>query len=239
MLVEGTSSAGRKRKRYLFLVSRFLLGVIPSFLAQRDWRLSKASSWPTRDAFIGASILTVRLARQRWIGSATATLRRNMTSQSNHLYTLGYEGFDIDAFVRRVRAAGVKAIVDVRELPLSRKKGFSKSSFREALARAGVAYFHTPALGCPKEIRDRYKVDGDWAAYTRAFLAYMATQDAAVHELVKFSTATTACLVCFEADHAICHRTFVARAARKLGGPSVLHLAARTALPDCDLRAVA
>lgn len=84
-------------------------------------------------------------------------------SKSSHLFTFGYEGLDIDAFVARVQGAGVQAIVDVRELPLSRKKGFSKSALRDALRAAGLDYFHVPALGCPKEIRTRYKVDGDWA----------------------------------------------------------------------------
>lgn len=162
-----------------------------------------------------------------------------MTGTSHHLYTLGYEGFDIDAFVARVRGAGIKTIVDVRELPLSRKKGFSKSAFSDALARAGVAYLHAPALGCPKDIRDRYKTDGDWSAYSKSFLAYIATQDATVRELVKLSRATTACLVCFEADFTMCHRTYVARAARKLGAPAAMHLTARTSLPDVGLRAVA
>lgn len=158
---------------------------------------------------------------------------------THHLYTFGYEGLDIDAFIARLRDAGIQTIVDVRELPLSRKKGFSKSSFSAALARAGAAYFHVPALGCPKPIRDRYKVDGNWAAYTRKFLAHIETQDAAVRELVKVSKATTACLVCFEADYTMCHRTYVARAARKLGGPAVTHLNARTAFADSGLLAVA
>lgn len=158
---------------------------------------------------------------------------------SPHLYTLGYEGLDIGAFIARALQAGVGTIVDVRELPLSRKKGFSKTSFSEALGVAGLAYLHAPALGCPKPVRDRYKADGDWSEYTRAFLAYLSTQDATVRELVKLSKATAACLVCFEADYTMCHRTFVARAARKLGGPSVMHLTARTTLPDSGLRSVA
>ena len=162
-----------------------------------------------------------------------------MTSSPTHLHTLGYEGLDIEAFVARVRAACVQTIVDVRELPLSRKKGFSKTPMREALAKADVAYLHAPALGCPKDIRDRYKADGDWAAYTQAFLAYIATQVATTRELVKLSKATTACLICFEADYTMCHRTYVARAARKHGGLPVLHLTARTAFPDSGLRAVA
>lgn len=155
------------------------------------------------------------------------------------LYTLGYEGLDIDAFAARLLAARVQTVVDVRELPLSRKKGFSKTSFRGALERAGIAYLHAPALGCPKPIRDRFKVDGDWPAYTAAFLTYLATQGSTVRELVKLSNTTSACLVCFEADYTMCHRTYVARAARTLGGPRVTHLTARTALPDGGLRAVA
>jgi hypothetical protein len=33
----------------------------------------------------------------------------------------------IEAFIPRLQAAQVKTVVDVRELPLSRKKGFSDS----------------------------------------------------------------------------------------------------------------
>lgn len=158
---------------------------------------------------------------------------------AHHLFTFGYEGLDISAFIARAQAAGVKTIVDVRELPLSRKKGFSKSSFREALAAAGIAYAHIPALGCPRVVRDRYKVDGDWAAYTRGFLAYLATQQPTVGELVKIAKATAACLVCFEADFTMCHRTFVARAARQRGGPAVTHLTSKTTFPDVGGQAAA
>lgn len=152
---------------------------------------------------------------------------------------MGYEGLDINAFINRLRDTGVQTIVDVRELPLSRKKGFSKTAFREALAQSGIAYFHVPALGCPKNVRDQYKTDNDWAIYTKSFLAYVETQEATVRELVKLSKTTKACLVCFEADFSMCHRTYVARAARKLGGPSVMHLSAKTIQADSGLRAVA
>lgn len=161
------------------------------------------------------------------------------TTTSPRLYTFGYEGLDIRSFIARARAAGVQTVVDVRQLPLSRKKGFSKSSFSEALAKSSIAYLHVPALGCPKVIRDRYKIDGDWPAYTKEFNAHLETQDAAVRELVKIARATTACLICFEADHTTCHRTYVARAARKRGGPSVMHLTFKATIADSSLRSVA
>lgn len=34
------------------------------------------------------------------------------------LFTLGYEGLTLDAFITRLQTAQVKTVVDVRELPL-------------------------------------------------------------------------------------------------------------------------
>jgi uncharacterized protein (DUF488 family) len=155
------------------------------------------------------------------------------------IFTLGYEGLTIEAFIARLQAAQVKTVVDVRELPLSRKKGFSKTAFCAALATYGIAYLHAPALGCPKPIRNQYKADGNWQTYTRDFLKYIKTQDASLRELVKISHVTQTCLVCFEADFSTCHRTYVARAARQLGGPTITHLTAKTALPDLGYQQVA
>lgn len=155
------------------------------------------------------------------------------------LYTFGYEGLDIDSYIARLMEFGIQTVVDVRELPLSRKKGFSKRAFEAALANEGIGYIHVPALGCPKQIRDRFKQDNNWAAYTKAFQAYLRTQGATVRDLVKMAKATTACLVCFEADFNFCHRTYVARAARNEGSLQVMHLLSRKAVPDLPLQAAA
>lgn len=156
------------------------------------------------------------------------------------LYTFGYEGLDIDAFISRLQVVGVKTIVDVRELPLSRKKGFSKTALAESLKRHGIAYFHAPALGCPKQIRNRYRMDGDWQTYARDFQRYLATQDNMVSQLAGMARSSIVCLICFEADFNFCHRSYVARAAMRLGsGLSVSHLTAKTVLPDQPVRLVA
>jgi len=148
------------------------------------------------------------------------------------LFTFGYEGLDIDTFVARLLEAGVQRIADVRELPLSRKRGFSKRAFRERLAAAGIGYEHLPELGCPKPIRDAYRANGDWTTYTSGFLAHLSSVPLAVKHLATLSREKTTCLTCFEADHNFCHRTFVARAVRAMGGPPVQHLGARTMIAD-------
>lgn len=44
------------------------------------------------------------------------------------LATIGYEGFEQSDFLNVLRDADVETLVDVRELPLSRKKGFEKDA---------------------------------------------------------------------------------------------------------------
>lgn len=152
------------------------------------------------------------------------------------LRTFGYEGLDVAQFIRRIRSAGVRTIVDVRELPLSRKPGFSKRAFAELLADAGIEYVHVPGLGCPKEIRDGYKEDGNWPKYEKAFCAYLATRKADVRELAQRATESASCLVCFEADFTRCHRRLVALAVARVSDLEVAHLTVKTVVPETRRR---
>lgn len=129
-----------------------------------------------------------------------------------NLYTLGYEGLTLDAFVQRLQALGVRRVVDVREVPISRKKGFSKTALRAALDEAGIAYTHMKPLGCPKPWRDYLKSGGHWAVYAQAFREHLATQSEALEDLVEIARAEPVGLLCFEADFRICHRSLVAKA---------------------------
>lgn len=156
-----------------------------------------------------------------------------------NLFTFGYEGLDIAGFIDGLHAASVRMVIDVRELPLSRKKGFSKTSFSQELAAQGIAYCHLPALGCPKPVRDRFRSDGDWPRYVRDFEVHLAKQQAAMEYLIRLARAAAACLVCFEADYSMCHRSYVARAAHSAGAPAIKHLRAKTKRPDQDLRMAA
>ena len=139
-----------------------------------------------------------------------------------NLYTAGYEGLTIDAFIARLKQAGIDRVLDVREYPLSRKKGFSKNAFARDLAAQGIAYEHNRSLGCPKPIRKQYKEDGDW------------------NELVCIAAQQRICMVCYEADARFCHRSLIAEAALELK-PSldIQHLPFKTTLFDDRLLSVA
>ena len=135
------------------------------------------------------------------------------------IHTAGYEGQTIDEFLARLHGSGIELVADVRELPLSRKRGFSKTALAAALAREGIDYLHVRALGCPKAIRDRYRRDHDWARYTDAFLDHLGRHEEAVTALAREAAGRRTVCLCFEADPARCHRTYVANAvAGRLGG---------------------
>ena len=111
-------------------------------------------------------------------------------------------------------------------MPLSRKRGFSKTGLAAALQQVGIRYSHVKVLGCPKPIRDRYRDDEDWSRYTRDFMRYLGAHANAINELRSTARHERFCLMCFEADFDRCHRTFVARAITGSVRRSVVHLTA-------------
>jgi uncharacterized protein (DUF488 family) len=141
------------------------------------------------------------------------------------LFTIGYEGRSPAEVIERLRDAGVERVVDVRELPLSRRKGFSKSVLATALERAGIAYEHVRALGNPKQNRDRYKrgdVDGGAQHYRRHL--HNGSQSALV-ALMESLAGSKTCLLCFEESHEVCHRSVIAGAvAERLPRVAIVHL---------------
>jgi uncharacterized protein (DUF488 family) len=157
----------------------------------------------------------------------------------SEIQTCGYEGLSVDEFVGRLVAAGTRTVIDVRANPLSRKPGLSKNALAKTLEAAGIAYVHAPKMGCPKSIRDRYKIDRNWATYTQGFLTYLSGQDEAIAEVAAIATRSKSCFVCFEADFNFCHRTFVARAVARLAAMKVTHLTAQKEISDQNILSAA
>ena len=124
---------------------------------------------------------------------------------------------------------GIEIVVDIRELPMSRKPGFSKKALASALNLSGFEYVHRVALGCPRPVRDRYRLDGDWKRYTEGFLQHLKMQEAAIAELSVLVTSSNCALLCYEADYNFCHRSMVANAIRDYCGARVQHIKASKA----------
>jgi uncharacterized protein (DUF488 family) len=67
------------------------------------------------------------------------------------LFTIGYEGATIDEFIAILFDWDIEHLIDVRDFPTSRKKGFSKNLLAESLNNYGIEYTHLKGLGDPKE----------------------------------------------------------------------------------------
>ena len=131
------------------------------------------------------------------------------------IFTIGYEGASLADFLERLKRAGVSTLVDVRELPLSRRRGFSKSQLAAQLERHGIRYVHKRELGAPREIRHELRETGDYRTYFARFNAYLRTQRDALERVVDECVGAVV-LMCFERDPAECHRSVVARELAKL-----------------------
>lgn len=132
------------------------------------------------------------------------------------LFTIGYEDHKTpDSLTAELLTAGVRRLVDVRELPISRRRGFAKRALGTALSEAGIAYEHDRALGNPKPSRDLYR-SGRQAEGERQYLAHLRNGSAvAVDALASRLDETPTCIMCFEADHASCHRALIVQELRE------------------------
>lgn len=127
------------------------------------------------------------------------------------MYTVGYEGSDVESLVRTLKNVGVQVLADVRELPLSRKKGLSKKGLETRLRREGIQYLHFRSLGDPKAGREAAR-SGNLREFERIFTAHMKTAEAqkGLADLLRVAKHQVACMLCFERCATHCHRSYIA-----------------------------
>lgn len=125
------------------------------------------------------------------------------------LSTLGYQGVDIERFVNFLARNEIEMLIDVRENPISRKKGFSKNVLKENVQNKGIGYIHFPGLGSKKELRAEYKQSNDWELFSSNYIKYLESKKDDIQELEKIVLENVCCLMCFEADHNYCHRGLI------------------------------
>ena len=137
------------------------------------------------------------------------------------VYTTGYEGREIGEFLEYINAHNIRRVVDVREIPLSRKKGFSKSVLRQRLAENDIDYIHIKALGSPTYLRKKVYQDKDFDYFFEKYEEHLETCRKELEELYEFVNEKSSCLLCFEKEHTNCHRSAVANRISKMNGTSL------------------
>lgn len=134
------------------------------------------------------------------------------------LYTVGYEGCDIEEFVEFLDSKKINLIADLRKNPVSRKRGFSKNRFAENLKKMDIDYIHIPALGMPREWRQKAK-EGlitrkkMFAEYDKKILPKCELE---LRDLLTLTKKHKVAVLCYEADASDCHRSFAAEQMKKM-----------------------
>lgn len=124
--------------------------------------------------------------------------------------TIGYEKRSPSELVETLQAAGVEQLIDIRQLPLSRRKGFSKTPLAAILAEAGIAYLHLRNAGNPF----RHSED---ANVLELYAGHLARSPEVVDEVWLAAIAKRSALMCLERDHTECHRSILAAALARRG----------------------
>jgi uncharacterized protein (DUF488 family) len=149
------------------------------------------------------------------------------TSTPPKLFTIGYARHTPTTLLDRLVANNVEVLIDVRELPLSRKAGFSKSALAKAAEHRGVEYRHFKSLGVPSRLRKERKLgEVDGREYLEAFRRILKTQSDVLFDALGAVEEKLCCLLCLEENPGECHRTVVAEELQRMrpGGLDVVNL---------------
>jgi uncharacterized protein (DUF488 family) len=133
-------------------------------------------------------------------------------TKAKKLFTIGYEQTPAKSMLDELERAGVKLLVDVRAVASSRRPGFSKSQLAAGLDERGISYLHLRGLGTPKDGRIAAR-SGNFDALHTIYAKHLKTPQAReeldeLSALVKKSGPV--CILCYERDHAHCHRQWIA-----------------------------
>jgi uncharacterized protein (DUF488 family) len=139
-------------------------------------------------------------------------------AQATIFHSLGYEKSESKDYLGRLQQHNVSVVVDVRDVPLSRKRGFSKNQLREALAEVGIEYIHIQTLGAPKELRDDLRSGGSWWNYVKQYTSrVLSRRGEDIEFLIDLARRERISLLCFEREPRECHRSLVAAEMVKRG----------------------
>lgn len=141
------------------------------------------------------------------------------TSEVMPVFTIGFTKKNAAQFFEKLRATGVKRVVDVRLNNSSQLAGFSKRDdlkyFLEKIL--GINYIEEPLLAPTQPLLDAYKKNGgQWEVYERAFLDLMCERK--IENKIDPAIVVGGCLLCSEDKPHHCHRRLVAEYLQKRWG---------------------
>ena len=140
---------------------------------------------------------------------ASRSKRKPCSPQADaHLavYTSGYEGKSVDAFLDSLLRHSIKGVIDVRRNAFSQKYGFSKVALHNLCNKVGIKYDHIPELGVASELRKDLSGEDAFAKLFDDYENNLPEQSDALSKASKIVKSRPTTLLCFEAASEQCHR---------------------------------
>src|SRR5688572_8666219 len=133
-------------------------------------------------------------------------------------YTVGYERTTLAGLIAALEKAGVKRVIDTRDVANSRRAGFSKKMLAASLDEHDIGYIHLRALGTPKAGREANRA-GRMDEFRKIYEASFQRPEAqlALLEAEELCRAQSTVLLCFCGDEKKCHRHRIAQALQDKG----------------------
>jgi uncharacterized protein (DUF488 family) len=153
--------------------------------------------------------------------------RRAYRRPSAHdaVYTIGYQGVSIDAFLNELLRSGITTLADVRNNPASRSFGFHKSTLSRLCGNVGIEYSGFPELGIPASNRADLKSVSHYESLFKRYRSDILKNKSGYLELLaKKVTDKSTALVCMESDASWCHRSHLALMVADIVKTNVIHL---------------
>lgn len=141
-----------------------------------------------------------------------------------NFYTLGYQSHTSLTMVKLLASNKVSVLVDVRQNPVSRKKGFSRNQLEKTVSGFGITYLHCPELGTPPPIRKMYAATGNINKALLQYERHLRARQRTLETLLREVGMERFCLFCLEADHKACHRSIIAQLLTEMTGCQPIHL---------------
>lgn len=144
------------------------------------------------------------------------------------IWTIGHSTHPMEEFVTWLKAHGIKALVDIRRFPGSRKyPHFNKEALTDSLPKNDISYYHFENLGGRRKAKPD-SVNQVWRHPSfRGYADYMESREfrETVEDLKAIASEQPTAIMCSEAVWWSCHRAMVSDYL-KAEGWKVLHIMA-------------
>ncbi len=142
----------------------------------------------------------------------------------HRIYSIGYAGFPLDAFLAALKAHGITVVVDVRSTPYSGHfADYNKEALADTLRKNGILYRNYPReFGARQEDPSLYHPAG-YLDFER-FAASKPFQEGIDKVRSGMDLGYVFCFLCAEKDPFTCHRAMLVTRAFSQLGYDVVHI---------------